>query len=165
MSDVKRCVACGEVVPEGRQVCPKCGVNNRVVCEAWIGALLGGYTSIKYSETNDELKDARVYFNDEVYKTVKEILNEEGIMKQKKVICPICSYEVGYCQCRFGGTAHPNRSKKREVVLDHLYLFSEEQIRHIASVEKQLQISYADDERKQILKDIEKRQGGEEHDI
>lgn len=25
MSDAERCVACGEVIPDGRQVCPKCG--------------------------------------------------------------------------------------------------------------------------------------------
>lgn len=27
MSDADRCVVCGEVIPEGRQVCPVCGRN------------------------------------------------------------------------------------------------------------------------------------------
>ena len=50
--------------------------------------------------------------------------------------CPICRYDSGHCQYRFGGSAHPDRSKRRTVVLDHLYLFSEEQINHIVNLEK-----------------------------
>lgn len=69
--------------------------------------------------------------------------------------CPICKYEFGYCQCRFGGSAHPDRSKRRQVVLDHLYLLSEKQLEHIIKLESQLQVSYGDEERTQILKELE----------
>lgn len=33
--------------------------------------------------------------------------------------CPICGYKFGMCQCRFGGNAHPDRSKRIAVVTDH----------------------------------------------
>lgn len=64
--------------------------------------------------------------------------------------CPICDYEIVHCQCRFGGSAHPNRSKRIEVVFDHLYLFSEEQINHLIDLERHWQTSYSDNERTQI---------------
>lgn len=73
-------------------------------------------------------------------------------MKEK---CPICNYEFGYCQCPFGGSAHPDRSKRREVVFDHLYLFSPSQIEHIIGLEKRLQVSYGDEERTKILNELE----------
>lgn len=38
--------------------------------------------------------------------------------------CPICNYRIDMCQCRYGGSCHPNRSKRRAVVLDHLYICS-----------------------------------------
>lgn len=75
--------------------------------------------------------------------------------------CPICNYEFEYCQCRFGGSAHPDRSKRRQVVLDHLYLLSDEQIKHIIKLESQLQVSYGDDERTKILKELEALSKGE----
>lgn len=43
-----------------------------------------------------------------------------------KTKCPICDYELGMCQCLFAGGCHPDRTKIREVVLDHLYLLTEE---------------------------------------
>lgn len=72
----------------------------------------------------------------------------------KSVKCPICKYPIGECQCYFGGTAHPCRSKNREVVLHHLYLLTEEQVKHVIDLEKQWQISYADPEREKILKEL-----------
>ena len=27
MADADRCVCCGEIVPEGRQICPQCGAK------------------------------------------------------------------------------------------------------------------------------------------
>lgn len=68
--------------------------------------------------------------------------------------CPICNYDIKHCQCRFGGSAHPDRSKRRRVVLDHLYLFSAEQIEHILELEKHWQTSYGDEERSQIREDL-----------
>lgn len=36
--------------------------------------------------------------------------------------CPICNYRINMCQCRYGGSCHPDRTKRREVVLDNLYM-------------------------------------------
>ena len=63
--------------------------------------------------------------------------------------CSICNYEIKDCQCIFGGTAHPNRSNRREVVFDHLYLFEKEQVEHLISLQRQWQTSYGDKELKQ----------------
>lgn len=69
----------------------------------------------------------------------------------KKEKCPICNYNLNNCQCRFGGSAHPDRNKEREVVLDHLYLLSKRQIKHIINLQKYWQTSYGDEERTKIL--------------
>ena len=74
-------------------------------------------------------------------------------MKEKK--CPICEYEFDMCQCRFGGNAHPDRSKKARVVADHIYLLSNEQIEHLKRVQKWWHISYVDEEMNQILTELE----------
>ena len=68
----------------------------------------------------------------------------------KKEKCPICNYELCRCQCKFGGSAHPDRSKRRDVVFDHLYLFSKKQIKHLISLERHWQISYGDEEKEDI---------------
>ena len=68
--------------------------------------------------------------------------------------CPICKYDISMCQCMFGGSAHPDRSKRRDVVLDHLYLFSQKQIEHIISLQRRWQTSYGDDERSRILEEL-----------
>ena len=68
--------------------------------------------------------------------------------------CPICNYRIDMCQCRYGGSCHPDRSKRRAVVLDHLYMFSQEQIAHIANIQRQCQVSYPDKEREAIRKEL-----------
>jgi len=68
--------------------------------------------------------------------------------------CPICKYLFSDCQCCNAGSAHPDRSKRREVVLDHLYLFDNEQIKHIQKVESYWQISYGNKELKEELKEL-----------
>lgn len=77
---------------------------------------------------------------------------EKGMTKEK---CPICEYEFEYCQCRFGGNAHPDRSKRATVVADHIYLFTDKQIEHLKKVQKWWSISYDDEEKNQILKELE----------
>lgn len=74
--------------------------------------------------------------------------------------CPICDYELSQCQCRFGGSAHPDRSKRRAVVFDHLYLFGEKQIIHLRNLQKYWQTSYSDDEKNRIFKELWMRYGG-----
>lgn len=66
-------------------------------------------------------------------------------------ICPICKYELDKCQCRFAGSAHPNRDKIRDAVVNHLYLLSSAQLAHIIDLERWWAMSYSDDERTEIL--------------
>ena len=72
----------------------------------------------------------------------------------KKERCPICNYDLNGCQCLFGGSCHPDRSKRKTVVFDHLYLFSEKQIKHLIRLEKHWQISYVDDEKERICEEL-----------
>ena len=58
------------------------------------------------------------------------------------------------CQCRYSGSCHPDRVKRREVVLDHLYMFSQEQIAHIANIQRQCPISYPNEDRENIRKEL-----------
>lgn len=70
--------------------------------------------------------------------------------------CPICGYSIDECQCLFSGNAHPDRSKRIFVVMEHLYLFSPEQIQHILELQKHWRICYVDDEKNNILKELER---------
>ena len=72
----------------------------------------------------------------------------------KDNMCPICRYLLDECQCRYGGSGHPNRSKAREVVLDHLYLLNDKQLKHVINLEKYWCTSYGDNEKKQIVKKL-----------
>lgn len=74
-------------------------------------------------------------------------------MKEK---CPICDYDIEHCQCRFGGSAHPDRSKREKVVKDHLYLFSDKQVRHIIKLERYWRTSYLDEEKEKIREELER---------
>lgn len=69
--------------------------------------------------------------------------------------CPICEYPFRHCQCRFAGSGHPNRSKKRTVVIDHLYLLAPEQIDHVKELQRYWQTSYGDEEKNAILKELQ----------
>lgn len=68
-----------------------------------------------------------------------------------KTKCPICGYDLDDCQCYFGGSAHPDRSKRREVVQDHLYLLSDKQLAHLIKLQAYWQTSYDDEEKSKIL--------------
>lgn len=71
-----------------------------------------------------------------------------------KTKCPICEYDFENCQCRFSGSAHPDRSKRAKVVKDHIYLLTESQVDHLKRVEEWWQTSYADEEMTQILESL-----------
>ena len=77
---------------------------------------------------------------------------EEVATKEK---CPICDYDIENCQCRFGGSAHPDRSKRQSVVKDHLYLFSDKQVKHIIELERYWRTSYTDEEKEKIREELE----------
>lgn len=68
--------------------------------------------------------------------------------------CPICEYEISSCQCTFGGSAHPDRNHRREVVFDHLYLFNQEQIEHLINLERFWKISYYDEARTRVYEKL-----------
>ena len=70
------------------------------------------------------------------------------------VECPICTYDISMCQCLFGGSAHPDRSKRMAVVMEHLYLFSPKQVEHIIYLQRHWQISYFDDEMERIFEEL-----------
>lgn len=80
-------------------------------------------------------------------------IKEEANMKEK---CPICDYDIEHCQCCFGGSAHPDRSKREAVVRDHLYLFSDKQVTHIIELERYWRISYLDEEKEKIREELER---------
>ncbi len=58
--------------------------------------------------------------------------------------CPICEYELSNCQCIFGGNAHPDRSRRKKIVKDHLELLSPKQVAHLIALEDFWQTSYGD---------------------
>lgn len=72
--------------------------------------------------------------------------------KSQEDQCPICGYLISQCQCRFGGSCHPDRVKQRQVVLDHLYVLSKKQLEHVIQLEKDWQTSYGDEERETMRK-------------
>ena len=79
----------------------------------------------------------------------------------KETICPICQYRITDCQCLFSGSAHPDNSKRREVVLDHLYLLSNEQIRHIQKLQSFWQTSYSDVNMNNIVEELKENKNGQ----
>lgn len=71
--------------------------------------------------------------------------------------CPICRYKISQCQCVFSGSAHPDRSKRKDVVKDHLYLLSPTQLKHLIELEEFWRTSYSDDEKTAIYEDLKKQ--------
>lgn len=73
-------------------------------------------------------------------------------MKQSKIHlekCPICQYELRSCQCIFGGSAHPNRERRKRIVKDHLYMLSPKQVAHVIALEEYWRASYGNSEDKE----------------
>lgn len=72
-----------------------------------------------------------------------------------KELCPICGYNIHFCQCLFGGSAHPDRNKERVVVQDHLYLLSDKQLLHLEKLQRHWQTCYTDEEKMKMLECLE----------
>ena len=68
--------------------------------------------------------------------------------------CPICNYDIEHCQCRVGGSADRDRSKRRQVVLDDGYVCCVGRMEHILELEKYWQISYGDKECSRIRNEL-----------
>lgn len=79
---------------------------------------------------------------------------EQTAETAQKEACPVCGYKFQDCQCRFSGSAHPDRSKRAIVVADHIYLLTDAQIAHLAKVQEWWQISYDDEEMDRILEEL-----------
>lgn len=73
--------------------------------------------------------------------------------------CPICDYELPRCQCTFGGPAHPDRSMMERVVKDHLYMLSEEQLKHVVWLERFWRTSSDDAEYNECYEKLKERTG------
>ena len=81
------------------------------------------------------------------------------LIDTNQTACPICQFSIDRCQCLVGGTGYHDRSKRIRVVLDHLYMFTDKQIKHIVDLEREWCSEYADKELNQILKQIENETG------
>ena len=73
---------------------------------------------------------------------------------EKGEICPVCQWAFVSCQCRFSGSAHPNRDLERKVVLDHLYLLSKKQLKHLIQLQKEECVSSSDDKYNKIFEKL-----------
>ena len=76
-------------------------------------------------------------------------------MKHAK--CPICGYDINKCQCKYGGSCHPSRTIQSRVVLDHLYLLSKRQLKHILKLQKFKHIDYEDEKYSVALNNLESK--------
>lgn len=83
-------------------------------------------------------------------------------MTDWRYTCPICKYPFETCQCKFTGSAHPDRSDRRKVVLDNLNLLYPEQVDHIVKLEDECQTSYTLDELNQIQEELKERKNENE---
>lgn len=72
-------------------------------------------------------------------------------------MCPICDYEIKNCQCVYAGSAHPDRSKRKQVVQEHLYLLTPVQLKHLMELQKFWQISYSDKEKNAIYEELKNK--------
>ena len=87
----------------------------------------------------------------------KDIWEKEKKEILKGEVCPICKYGFSACQCRFSGSAHPDRWLNRKVVLDHLYLLSKKQLKHVIKLEKEYAVSSSDEKYNAILDDLKSK--------
>lgn len=105
----------------------------------------------------DEFADALIaagYGDVKEWKRRAEVAERND--KTEEEYCPICNYKISQCQCVFGGSAHPDRSKRIDVVKDHLYLLSPTQLKHLIELEEFWRTSYSDDEKTAIYEDLKK---------
>lgn len=80
-------------------------------------------------------------------------------MENKVEKCPICNYDLEHCQCLYAGSAHPDRYNRRKVVFDHLYLFSDRQVKHLIDLQRFWRTSYVDEKLQEISKSLETEYG------
>lgn len=59
-------------------------------------------------------------------------------------LCPICECNIHDCQCCTDMFFDTSRISRYHVILDQLHLLEKEQINHIISIQKNLEIDYSD---------------------
>lgn len=129
--------------------CPFCGeepVIDEEIC-------LKGKTAYQIFCTN---RNCKVVLKTKWLETEQEAIEAWN----GEVKCPICDYPIEDCQCCYSGSAHPDRSKREQVIFQHLYLFSEKQIEHLIKLQEFWSGGYADEERNKILKQLMDEYGG-----
>lgn len=99
----------------------------------------------------EKLMNSHIHYLHDSYSTELPVY---PVSDELKGVCPICDYSFSKCQCKFSGSSHPDRSKRRQVVLDHLYLFTSRQVTHVIELERYWQTSYGDEERTKILEQL-----------
>lgn len=105
-----------------------------------------------------------LFDDDDHFYRLAKVLFSAGYRKALRNIemeCPICNYELKDCQCLFSGSAHPDRSKRKEVVFDHLYLFQDEQVAHLINLQRSWKISYENEDLKKEYEKLKKEYGME----
>lgn len=135
--------------------CDTCGAGSSGCKLVWKNVSCGRLKENPYEAARlmgfEVVEDDTLTLGKAIEKYLK--IKEEANMKEK---CPICDYDIEHCQCCFGGSAHPDRSKREAVVRDHLYLFSDKQVTHIIELERYWRISYLDEEKEKIREELER---------
>lgn len=62
--------------------------------------------------------------------------------------CPICDMPLRYCECANKSILSEEEQRCLQVALEHLYLLSTEQIRHLIEIERVWEIGYTDNREK-----------------
>ena len=71
------------------------------------------------------------------------------------VYCPICKRKTAECTCYYVLKDKRYGSIRWSVVLDHLHLLSDAQIKHLQSIQSALAIKYNDEDYTEVLEQLE----------
>lgn len=78
--------------------------------------------------------------------------------------CPICNMPLRYCECANKSELSEDEEAAFQVALEHLYLLSEEQIRHLIEIERVWEIGYTDN-REMFVESLKKEAEERERNI
>lgn len=114
--------------------------------EKWMQRHVGWETTLAMCE------DCEMYYKPELgHKCLKRAKDARVIIEAE---CPICTYPITHCQCRYTGSAHPHRDMRRDVVLHNLHLLSRVQVEHIVRLQREMQIDYGDEVRQEVQREL-----------
>lgn len=78
--------------------------------------------------------------------------------------CPICNMPLRYCECANKSILSEEEQRCLQVALEHLYLLSTEQMRHLIEIERVWEIGYTDN-REDIVERLKEQAEERERDI